>query len=127
MLSPGTYIESEITIDKLIVITSEWKLDGDVSKIENTIVDAGDKGLFAIKTNGVEILGGFKRFGKESVIINNLFYQNGATDFIEIDPNVTSRSNLLGIAPLHDEKTFAPLANSPCIDSGGKYLDLPGK
>lgn len=321
VLSPGMYLESEITIDKPIVITSEWKLDGDVAKIEETIIDANDKSLFAIKANGVEIsglkiingdhpldisanviikynhlsnnkdaisfegsgggyagyntiendrddgidldirrgekntgsditieynkitnsnddgieirlydypdqnikynignntisgsknagiqlisydiftgkefkihhnilrdckvglgcmegtntkenldgastmderiyfynntlsgnqigatggnyvyamnnvvvnnkLGGLKRFGKGSAIINNLFFQNGAADFIELNPNVMSGSNLLEIAPLLDEKTFAPVENSPCVNSGVKYLDLTGK
>jgi len=321
VLSPGIYLESEITIDKPIVITSEWKLDGDVAKIEETIIDANDKILFTIIANGVEIsglkiidgdhpldisanvsirnnhfinnkdaisfegsgggyagyntiendqddgidldirkgeknagsditieynkiinsnddgieirlydypnqnikydignntisgsknagiqlisydvftgkefnihrnilrdckvglgcmegtntkenlngastmdeqiyfynntlsgnqigatggnciyamnnvvvnnkLGGFKRFGKGSMIINNLFYQNRVADFIELNPNVMSGSNLLETAPLLDEKTFAPSADSPCINSGEKYLDLTGK
>jgi len=321
VLSPGIYLESEITIDKPIVITSEWKLDGDTAKIEKTIIDSGDKGLFAIKANGVEIsglkiingdhpldisanvsvkfnhfsnnkdaisfegsgggyagyntiendrddgidldirkgekntgsditieyntiinsnddgieirlfdypnqnikyeirnntisgsknagvqlisydiftgkefkihhnilndckvglgcmegtntkenlngastmdeqiyfynntisgnqigatggncifamnnlvvnneLGGFKRFGSKSAIINNLFFQNGVADFIELNPNVMSRSNLLETPPLLDEKAFAPLKNSPCINSGERYLDLTGK
>lgn len=57
IIAPGIYNESEITIDKNIVIASEWKLDGDKSKIEKTIIDAGNKNLFSIKTNGVEISG----------------------------------------------------------------------
>jgi hypothetical protein len=57
VIAPGVYFESEITIDKNIVIASEWKLDGDKSKIEKTIIDAGNKNLFSIKVNGVEISG----------------------------------------------------------------------
>jgi len=72
-------------------------------------------------------LGGFKRFGKGSVIVNNLFYHNGATDFIEFAESVISHSNLLGKDPMLDEKTLAPFENSPCINSGEKYLDLAGK
>lgn len=321
VLSPGNYYESEITIDKPIEITSEWKLDGDATKIEETIIDSSDKSLFAIKANGVEIsglkiingdhpldisanvsirnnhfinnkdaisfegsgggyagyntiendrddgidldirkgeknngsniivehntiinsnddgieirlydypdqnikyeirnntisgsknagvqlisydvftgkefnihhnilrdckvglgcmegintkenlngastmdeqiyfynntisgnqigatggnciyamnnvvvnnkLGGFKRFGKGSAVVNNLFYQNGANDFIELSEKVVNRSNFMGKDPLLDEKTIAPIANSPCINSGEKYLDLKGK
>jgi hypothetical protein len=50
VIAPGSYNESEITIDKRIVVTSEWKLDGDTSKIEKTVIDAGDKILSLSKS-----------------------------------------------------------------------------
>lgn len=96
--------------------------------LNNQIGATGGNCIYAM--NNVVVsneLGGFKQFGKGSVIINNLFYQNGFADFIELDKNVMRGSNLLKTAPLLDEKTFAPIANSPCINSGEKYLDLPRK
>lgn len=57
IISPGLYVENEIEINKGIVISSEWKLSGDESKIDQTIVDAGDKRLFIIHADEVEISG----------------------------------------------------------------------
>jgi hypothetical protein len=321
VIAPGSYNESEITIDKRIVVTSEWKLDGDTSKIEKTVIDAGDKILFTIKVDSVEIsglkiingdhpldieanvtikynhfvnnkdaisfegsgggyagyniiendrddgidldirkggenkgsditiefnnifnsnddgieirlydypnqnikynihnnmisgsnnagiqlisydiftgkeftinnniikdckvglgcmegtntkenmegastlneviyfynntltnnqvgatggisvfamnnvvfnntLGGFKRFGKNSVVVNNLFYQNGNNDFVELNELVTVQNNRFDVAPLLNENTFEPLTGSPCIDAGEQFFDLDGK
>ncbi|MBN2174686.1 MAG: right-handed parallel beta-helix repeat-containing protein [Bacteroidales bacterium] len=73
------------------------------------------------------ILGGFKRFGKNSAIVNNLFYQNGNNDFQEVNEQVIQHSNRFGEWPLLCEKTFAPLADSPCIDAGKKQLNINGK
>lgn len=72
-------------------------------------------------------LGGFKRFGKNSAIIKNLFFQNGDLDFIELNKNVLNRSNLFGISPLLNKDTLTPLADSPCIDAGEKFLVVNGK
>jgi len=57
IISPGTYYENNITINKAITISSEWKITGDVSKIEETIVDSQDKILFTVTADGVEISG----------------------------------------------------------------------
>jgi len=63
-------------------------------------------------------LGGFKLFGANSVIINNLFFQNGGNDFIEIDQTVVKKGNIFSTDPLLDENTFYPTENSPCVDAG---------
>ncbi len=94
----------------------------------NLIGATGGNYVFAMNNIVVNNqLGGFKRFGKGSAIINNLFYQNGVADFIELNQNVMSNSNLLETAPLLNEETLAPVENSPCINSGEKNLVLAGK
>jgi hypothetical protein len=72
-------------------------------------------------------LGGFKRFGKNSVVVNNLFYQNGNNDFVELNELVTVQNNRFDVAPLLNENTFEPLTGSPCIDAGEQFFDLDGK
>ena len=57
ILSPGIYTENEIEITKAITISSEWKISGDESAIDQTVIDAGDQILFTIKVNDVEISG----------------------------------------------------------------------
>lgn len=57
IISPGIYFENEIEINKALTISSEWKISGDESVIERTVIDAGDKRLFMIKADGVEISG----------------------------------------------------------------------
>lgn len=68
-------------------------------------------------------LGGFKMFGAKSVVFNNLFFQNGGDDFIEINPSVIMDGNLLSINPIIDENTLYPAENSPCIDAGISELN----
>lgn len=63
-------------------------------------------------------LGGFKMFGKSSAVINNLFYQNGGEDFIACNESVVKSGNIFSVDPLLDRESFAPAANSPCIDAG---------
>lgn len=68
-------------------------------------------------------LGGFKRFGINSAIINNLFYNNGNEDFVEINELVKKSGNIFSLDPLVNNNTLEPYANSPCIDAGKKsYL-----
>jgi hypothetical protein len=55
ILSPGTYQENSIDINKAITITSEW--NGDESKIDQTVIDAQDQILFNISAPGAEISG----------------------------------------------------------------------
>jgi hypothetical protein len=56
-LSPGTYSENGIDIDKAITITSEWATNKDESLIDRTVIDAQDQILFNISVAGVEISG----------------------------------------------------------------------
>lgn len=72
-------------------------------------------------------LGGLKRFGKNSVVANNLFNQNGKNDFVDFNELVTHHSNRFDASPLISENTFEPLTGSPCINSGEKFLVLAGK
>ncbi len=62
--------------------------------------------------------GGFKRFGAESVISNNLFFNNGVNDLTEIHENVLLKNNISGKDPEVNPATFNPLDGSPCIDAG---------
>ncbi len=57
MLSPGTYDEYNMTIDKPLTVSSEWILTGDEAKIESTIIDAQEGILFTITSDDVEISG----------------------------------------------------------------------
>lgn len=194
VLAPGSYYESEIKIDKRIVITSEWKLynihHNMISKsnsagiqlisydiftekefnIHHNIIKECKVGLGCMEgTNTKENLngastmdeliyfynntlfdnqigatggnsvyamnnvvfnnksGGFKRFGNKSVVVNNLFYQNGNNNFVELNEHVILRSNRFEVEPLLNVNTFVPLTDSPCIDAGEKYLDVNGK
>jgi hypothetical protein len=57
ILSPGTYIENSINIDKAITITSGWRMNNDMAVIDRTIIDAQDQILFNILASGAEISG----------------------------------------------------------------------
>ena len=57
ILAPGNYSENNISIDKKITISSEWKTSGDESKIEATIIDPKDSILFTILADSIEISG----------------------------------------------------------------------
>lgn len=57
IIAPGEYKEKEIMLTKAITITSEWKLSGDKSIIDKTIIDSGMKKLFLIRKDGIEISG----------------------------------------------------------------------
>lgn len=113
-------------------LTGASKMDEQVYFYNNTIV--GNKmgatgGNNIIAMNNVVMgneLGGFKRFGENSAIINNLFYENGDKDFIELSEAVVKSENLFGMNPLLDKNTFAPSENSPCVDAGKSKYDLPG-
>ena len=69
-------------------------------------------------------VGGFKLFGAKSVIFNNLFYQNGEEDLVEINPDVVINANLFSVNPMIDENTLQPSEKSPCIDAGISELNL---
>jgi len=57
VIAPGKYMEKNIILNKVITITSEWKLTGDESTIYKTIIDSDGEKLFLIKTDGIEISG----------------------------------------------------------------------
>jgi len=69
---------------------------------------------------------GFKRFGANSVIANNLFYNNNSNDLLEINGSADQNGNILAMDPLLNETTFIPGTNSPCIDAGLDKLTLDG-
>lgn len=94
----------------------------------NEIGATGGTRIYAI--NNVVInnkSGGFKRFGNNSVIENNLFYGNGKADFVELGEKAINRSNITDTDPLLNENTFHPLAGSPCIDLGITELEIERK
>lgn len=105
------------------------KMDEMVYFFNNTLVDnqmgaTGGNAIVAIN-NLVQgnALGGFKKFGKNSAVINNLFYRNGGDEFIELDNAVTKEGNIFSLDPLLDKTSFMPALNSPTIDAGiGKYV-----
>lgn len=76
-----------------------------------------------IKNNSV---GGFKRFGPSSMVKNNLFFNNGQPDLIELNGSVLSEGNIFAKDPLIDEKSFVPLAESPCINAGLAKISVDG-
>ncbi|HSI76422.1 MAG TPA: right-handed parallel beta-helix repeat-containing protein [Lunatimonas sp.] len=117
------------------------KMDELVYFFNNTLVDnqmAATGGNNIIAVNNLvqgNSLGGFKRFGKNSAIINNLFFMNGGEDFIELNENVTKEKNLFSVDPLLDKNSFRPAEKSPVINAGiGKYelkdvgiLEIPAR
>lgn len=57
LISPGRYKAKEIEINKRITITSEWSIDGDNTRIDETVIDCDWSWLFRIFTNDVEVSG----------------------------------------------------------------------
>ena len=114
-------------------LTGASKMDELVCFYNNTLVDnqmgaTGGNNIIAVN-NVVQgnSLGGFKRFGINSAIINNLFYLNGGENFVEINNSVIRSGNIISSDPLLDNKTFLPAENSPCIDAGKDKYELNGK
>ncbi|XOV91581.1 MAG: hypothetical protein ACFHWX_15370 [Bacteroidota bacterium] len=62
-------------------------------------------------------MGGFKHFGPNSVVRNNLFYMNGGDDLIDFHHSVSVDGNISSDDPMLNDR-FEPDANSPCIDAG---------
>ena len=107
------------------------KMDEQVCFYNNTIIGnemgaTGGNNIIAFN-NIVEgnTLGGFKRFGANSVIINNLFYQNGVDNFIELNNAVIKNGNIFS-DPFIDKNTLDLAANSPCIDAGKDKYEFNG-
>ena len=114
-------------------LTGTSKMDELVCFYNNTLVDnqmgaTGGNNIIAVN-NVVQgnSLGGFKRFGINSAIINNLFYLNGGKDFVEINESVIRSGNIFSSDPLLDVTSFIPAVNSPCIDAGKDKYELNGK
>ncbi|SEO05625.1 hypothetical protein SAMN05216436_13024 [bacterium A37T11] len=57
LLAPGTYEVQNVQINLPLIISSEWKEKGDKDIIDQTILNAGGKGLFVINVDSVEING----------------------------------------------------------------------
>jgi hypothetical protein len=70
--------------------------------------------------------GGFKRFGPHSVIKNNLFFNNGTPDLVEVNESALKDGNLFSADPLINTNTYTPLQNSPCINAGLKKVTIDG-
>jgi len=95
--------------------------------LKNEMGATGGNSMIAINNIIADnTIGGFKRFGANSVIANNLFYNNKSSDFIEINGSAEQYDNILAMDPLLDETTFIPGTNSPCIDAGLDKLTLDG-
>lgn len=71
-------------------------------------------------------LGGFKRFGQFSVVKNNLFFNNGQPDLIELNSTIQNEANIFSKDPLLDQNTFTPMSGSPCTDKGLMGITLDG-
>ena len=111
-------------------MTGASKMDELVLFYNNTLVDnqmgaTGGNNIIAVN-NLVQgnSLGGFKRFSANSVVINNLFYQNGGEDLIAFNESVTKEGNIFSVDPLLDKTSFIPAVNSPCIDAGKTKYEL---
>jgi len=114
-------------------MTGASKMDERVLFFNNTLVNnqmgaTGGNKIIALN-NLVQgnAVGGFRRFGRSSAILNNLFYINADADFVEVSDSAGKSGNIFSTDPLLDLVTFKPAANSPCIDAGlGKY-ELSGQ
>ncbi len=99
----------------------------------NTLVDnqmgaTGGNSLIAMNNLVMgNTQGGFKKFGKNSAAINNLFFSNGAEDLVEFNESVIKEGNNFSADPYMDNITFKPASNSRCIDAGKKNYVQNGK
>jgi hypothetical protein len=111
-------------------MTGASKMDELVCLFNNTLTDnqmgaTGGNKIVAFNNlvfNNVQ--GGFRRFGEYSVIRNNLFFNNGGKDLLEINDSAMTDSNLFSRDPLVKKVTFEPGSSSPCTDEGLKSLTL---
>ena len=112
-------------------MTGASKMDEQVLFYNNTLVDnqmgaTGGNNLIAVNNLITEnSVGGFKRFGGKSAIINNLFFNN-KDDLIDIKESADRSGNIFSTDPLIDKSTFMPYANSPCIDAGKVRFEING-
>ncbi|MCK4919637.1 MAG: hypothetical protein KAS71_01245, partial [Bacteroidales bacterium] len=105
-------------------LTGALKMDEQVYFYNNTLIGnrmGATGGINIIAANNVVAeneLGGFKLFGAGSAILNNLFYNNGVADFIDLNEAVIKNGNIFSKDPLIDNSSYTPIVNSPCIDAG---------
>src|SRR5690606_24120256 len=77
--------------------------------------------------------GGFKRFGKNSVAVNNLFFENGGDNSIGFHPGVTEMNKLFSVDPKLIKGNYNHIESSYLIDAGianyiteeGMVLEIP--
>jgi hypothetical protein len=105
-------------------MTGASKMDELVLLFNNTLIGnqmGATGGIRIIALNNLvagNSLGGFRRFGKNSAIINNLFYSNNNNDLVEINDSAKQSGNIFAVDPELDQVTFAPASDSRCIDAG---------
>lgn len=113
-------------------LSGALKMDEKVYFYNNTILEnqmGATGGNSVIAINNIiagNTIGGFKRFGENSAIANNLLYNNKDNDLIEINNSVEQYDNIFAEDPLLDELTLRPGINSPCIDAGLDKFTLDG-
>lgn len=109
------------------------KMDEPVYFFNNTIINnrmgaTGGNTIYAFNNvivNNKE--GGFKQFGKNSIIRNNIFYNNGGPNFIEFSEDAVVMNNIFNKNPQINPKNFGLFEGSPAIDAGLKEFIVNGK
>ena len=105
-------------------LSGATKLDERVYFFNNTVVEnemAATGGNNILAFNNIisgNTMGGFKRFGKNSIVANNLFFDNKDADFVEINSLVIKTKNIFNQDPFLNSSTFIPNKGSRCIDTG---------
>ena len=108
------------------------KMDEPVYFYNNTILDnamGATGGITVYAFNNIvsgNRLGGFKNFGINSAIHNNLFYNNG-NDIINPAAGASVSGNLKGQNPLLNTLSLEPETKSPVINQGLVDLNVYGK
>jgi hypothetical protein len=105
-------------------LSGATKMDERVYFFNNTVVEnemAATGGNNILAFNNIisgNTMGGFKRFGKNSIVANNLFFDNKDADFVEINSLVIKSENIFNKDPFLNSSTFIPEDKSCCIDAG---------
>ncbi|MBG0860021.1 MAG: hypothetical protein IQL11_10985 [Bacteroidales bacterium] len=114
-------IAGATTMDELICFYNNTLID-------NQMGATGGNSLIAVNNIVMgNTLGGFKKFGRNSAAINNLFFSNGGDDFVDFNESVKMEGNIFSSDPYIDNNTFMPSSNSLCIDAGRKKFEQNGK
>ena len=113
-------------------MTGASKMDEQVLFFNNTLIGnqmgatGGNQIIAANNLVTGNILGGFRRFGPNSAILNNLFYSNGQGDLIEINDSAIRNGNIFATDPEIDSSIFTPSPTSPCINAGVDKYSVNG-
>lgn len=105
-------------------LSGATKMDERVYFFNNTVVGnemAATGGNNIMAFNNIitgNTIGGFKRFGKNSIVANNLFFENNDADFVDINLLVIKNKNIFNQNPFLNPVTFIPDDKSCCIDAG---------